>query len=96
VAAVVVAISAGDDLARLIESRDLPSDTVERLRACLDPVAMFPRIGRALAGRWEGFRVIPGPWPWMLVLYRYDDLADIVAIVASHDAREATSATSAP
>ena len=39
-------------------------------------------------------RFIRGPWPWMIVLYRYYEEADEVRIVAVRDAREATSPTS--
>jgi plasmid stabilization system protein ParE len=91
---VVVAQRARTDLAELIQTRSLPDDAVSRVRASIGPLASFPQIGKRLTGRWRGFRVILGPWPWMLIVYIYDEPTNTVAIVAIHDAREASSATS--
>jgi hypothetical protein len=38
--------------------------------------------------------MVLGPWPWMLLIYRYDEVADEVRVVAMHDARSAASALS--
>ncbi len=91
---VVVAQRARTDLAQLILTRSLPDDTVVRVRASIAPLVSFPQIGKRLNGRWRDFRVILGPWPWMLIVYVYDEPTNTVAIVAIHDAREASSATS--
>jgi len=93
-ARVVVAQRARADLAELILTRSLPADTAPRVRASIVTLASFPQIGKLLTGRWRGFRVILGPWPWMLIVYLYDEPTNTVAIAAIHDAREASSATS--
>lgn len=94
-ATVVVARRARSDLADLIETRDLPANTRERVRASIEPLAAFPRIGKRLTGRWRGFRLILGPWAWMLLVYVDDEPTDTVTIVAIHDARTISSATTA-
>ena len=93
-AKVVVAQRARTDLAQLILTPSLPADAVSRVRASIAPLASFPQIGKRLTGRWRDFRVILGPWPWMLIVYLYDAPTNPVAIAATHDAREASSATS--
>ena len=93
-ARVVVAQRARKDLAELIQTRSLPADTVPRVRSSIEPLASFPQIGKLLTGRWRGFRLILGPWPWMLIVYLYDEPTNTVAILAIHDAREASSVTS--
>lgn len=92
-ATVVVTRRARSDLARLIETRGLPADTRARVRASIEPLASFPQIGKRLMGRWRGFRVILGPWPWTLVVYIHEEAASTVTIVAIHDARSSASAT---
>jgi plasmid stabilization system protein ParE len=92
-AAVVVARRARSDLIDLIKTRRLPADAQARVRASIEPLGSFPQIGKRLTGRWLSFRVILGPWPWMLLVYVYDEATNIVTIVAIHDARSATSAT---
>jgi plasmid stabilization system protein ParE len=93
-ARVVVAQRARKDLAELIQTRSLPADTGSRVRSSIEPLASFPQIGKMLTGRWRGFRLILGPWRWMLIVYLYDEPTNTVAILAIHDAREASSATS--
>jgi len=46
-------------------------------------------IWPGLAGRWRGFRFILGPWPWMLLVYAWDETAEVVAVVTIQDARSA-------
>jgi len=92
-ARVVVAERARKDLAELILTRSLPADTRSRVRSSIEPLASFPQIGRLLTGRWRGFRLILGPWRWMLIVYLYDEPTNTVAILAIHDAREVSSAT---
>jgi plasmid stabilization system protein ParE len=93
-ARVVVAQRARTDLAELVQTRSLPADTALRVRASIEPLASFPQIGKRLTGRWRGFRVVLGPWPWMLIVCLYDEPTNTVAIAAIHDARGASSATS--
>lgn len=93
-AAVVIARSAVADLDDLIVSRGLPVNTRQRVRASLEPLAVYPLLGPALTGRWQGFRLILGPWPWMLLVYVYDEVANRVSVVTIQDARSARSATS--
>ena len=54
----------------------------------------FPLSGSQLQGRWAPTRFVLGPWPWLILLYDYDESADRVFVVAAHDARSATSARS--
>lgn len=93
-ATVVLAEPALADLDRLIATHSLPATTRGRVRASLEPLASFPLIGPMLTGRWHGFRFILGPWPWMLVVYEYDESIDQVGVVTIQDSRSARSATS--
>jgi plasmid stabilization system protein ParE len=93
VATVVVARRAKADLAELIKTHSLPENTRDRVRASIDPLASFPQIGKRLTGRWRGFRMILGPWAWMLVVYVLDGATGTVTVVAIHDARAMSSAT---
>lgn len=93
-ARVVVAPAANDDLDRLILSLHLPRSTRARVKARLSQLADFPRGGSELEGRWEGFRFVLGPWPWMLIIYAFDEEANQVSVVTIQDTRSARSATS--
>ena len=92
-ARVVVTPAARDDLARLIRTHSLPSDTTSRLALSLLPLAQFPLLGAGLEGRWEGFRFVLGPWRWMIVVYVVDDAGAEVSIVTIQDARSGRSPT---
>jgi hypothetical protein len=92
-ATVVVAESAQTDLNVLTLTHGLPASTRDRVKAALRPLATFPLLGPALTGRWQGLRFILGPWPWMLLVYEYDETADRVAVVTIQDARSARAAT---
>jgi hypothetical protein len=94
VARVIVAPKARDDLSTLINALNLPRDTRARVKKRLRPVGVLPEQGSELVGRWEGFRFVLGPWPWMLIIYAYDEDADQVNVVTIEDARSARSATS--
>jgi len=94
VTVVEVSLVAVADLGRLIRALELPADTTDRLRRSLDPLARFPRLGPALAGRWEGFRFLLGPWRWMLIVYVYVEDEDRVIVVGIHDARTSGAAIS--
>lgn len=91
---VFVTETARADLDRLIRSHTLPSSTRDRVKASLQPLATFPRLGRALSGRWTGLHVVLGPWPWMLVVYAFDESVDRVVVVTIQDCRSARGATS--
>ncbi len=94
-ARVVVTETARADLRELIATRGLPRSADERVRNAIRPLAEFPLLGPALVGAWKGYRFVLGPWPWMLIVYLYDDAIDQVSIVTIQDARSADTATSA-
>lgn len=94
-AKVVVAQRARTDLSHLITSRQLPTDTRERVRRSLSQLETFPLAGRRLLVGWRAYRLILGPWPWMLLIYQYDERTDTATVVAIHDARTGSAATSA-
>lgn len=91
---VVITATARTDLDRLIRTHTLPPSTLERVRAAIQPLKAYPRLGRALSGRWAGFRVVLGPWPWMLLVYVYDESIDRVTLVTVQDSRSARAASS--
>lgn len=92
-AQVELARAAVADLEKLVRTHSLPSDTRQRVRAVLEPLQRFPRLGAELTGRWEGFRFILGPWRWMLLVYLFDDDRDRVVVVTVQDARTSAAAT---
>jgi plasmid stabilization system protein ParE len=89
-----LSLAAVEDLDRMILTHSLPVDTRARVRRSLGSLGNFPRIGRQLDGRWEPFRLILGPWRWMLIVYFYDEQRDEVLIATIQDARSSTAATS--
>jgi plasmid stabilization system protein ParE len=93
VARVVVTATARADLHELIRTHSLPADTESRLGSALQPLAGFPRLGPELGGRFAGRRFILGPWRWMVVVYRWHEDRDLVAVLAIVDARSAGSPT---
>lgn len=93
-AQVELARAAVDDLDRLARTHSLPRDTRERVRASLQPLGQFPRLGPELTGRWEGFRFMLGPWRWMLLVYVLDESRDRVVIATIQDARTSSAVTS--
>jgi plasmid stabilization system protein ParE len=94
VSRVLIASEAAADLSRLIATHSLPADTPSRVRRSIEPLAHFPLLGASLEGRWHDFRFVLGPWRWMLIVYAYDDEADLVAVVTIQDGRTSTAATS--
>ena len=86
-ARVIVAESARADLEAMIVTHSLPGSTTGRVRMSLRALADFPQLGPALHGRWQGFRFILGPWPWMLVVYVWNEATNEVAVVTIQDAR---------
>jgi plasmid stabilization system protein ParE len=93
VAQVEVARAAVADLDELVRTHSLPPDTRQRVRDVLEPLQRFPGLGAELAGRWEGFRFIIGPWRWMLLVYVFDEDRDRVVVMTVQDARTSTGAT---
>jgi len=92
-ARVVVTQTARTDLDRLIRTHQLPASTRSRVRSAIEPLGAYPLLGRALTERWAAFRVVLGPWPWMLVLYVYDESTNVVAVVSIQDSRSSNAAT---
>ncbi len=84
---VVVADSANRTLSELIVSHSLPSDTRDRVADCFELLAEFPEYGRALKGKWKGYRAILGPWRWFIIIYSFYDEADTVVISGFYDGR---------
>jgi hypothetical protein len=94
VALVSLSVVAVEDLDRVILTHSLPADTRARVRRSLSALERFPRLGRRLEGRWAPFRLILGPWRWMLIVYAYDERQDQVVVATIQDARSSTAATS--
>jgi hypothetical protein len=55
----------------------------------------FPKLGPALAGRWDGYRFILGPWRWLILVYVFIEEEDRVVVVTIQDARSSTAVTAA-
>jgi hypothetical protein len=92
-ARVLITPRAAQDLRDLIDLLGLPSSTMVRVQRTLRTLERFPLAGRALLGRWEGTRFLIGPWPWMIIVYTFDEPDDSVYVVAVHDARSSSAAT---
>ena len=90
-AKIAVTPRARRDVTEAIANLGLPGDTWARIARSLRLLETFPLAGRALEGRWKPMRFVLGPWPWMILLYLYEEPADTVHLVAVHDARAATS-----
>jgi plasmid stabilization system protein ParE len=93
VARVELAVAAAEDLDSLIRTHSLPPDTRERVARSLESLAQFPRMGPPLAGRWQRFRFILGPWRWLILVYVYLETQERVVVVTIQDARSSTAAT---
>lgn len=89
----IVTPRAERDVEEAIANLGLPGDTWARIGHSLRLLEDFPLAGRALEGDWSAVRFLLGPWPWMILLYRYDEPSERVFLLAVHDARAATSAT---
>ena len=88
--AVELTPAAVEDLDKLIESHELPSETWDRVARSLMPLEQFPRVGRVLARPWSGFRYVIGPWSWMVLVYAYLEPEDRVVVVTIQDGRNST------
>lgn len=84
---VIVTPRAVDDLRSLTRALGLGPGAAARIQRALRILERFPRAGRALTGRWAGTSFLIGPWPWMILVYVYDEADDAVFIVAVHDGR---------
>jgi plasmid stabilization system protein ParE len=92
-AQVIVTPRAQRDVDEAISALGLPDGTWVRIARSLRVLETFPLAGAELAGQWASTRFVLGPWPWMILLYRYDESSERIYVVAMHDARSATSAT---
>jgi hypothetical protein len=90
---VELAAAAVEDLETIIRTHSLPADTPARVARSLRGLEMFPLLGPALSGRWEGFRFVLGPWRWLLLVYVFLESEDRVVVVTVLDARSAIAAT---
>lgn len=93
-ALVSLSVVAVEDLERMILTHSLPADTRARVRRSLSALERFPRLGRQLEGHWQPFRLILGPWRWMLIVYAYDEQQNQVLVATIQDARSSMAATS--
>ena len=83
---------ARDQLHELIETRQLPADTRERITRTLLTLEEFPRAGKQLSGVWRDCRALIGPWGWLILVYMYIEAEDRVVVIAFHDARTSDAA----
>jgi plasmid stabilization system protein ParE len=93
-AKLIVTPRAERDVEDAIADLGLPDDTWGRIGRSLRLLEDFPFAGRALEGKRAPARFLLGPWPWMILVYSYDESSDRVFLAAVHDARTATAATS--
>jgi len=83
---------AREELSELIEARNLPADTRERVSRSLRTLEEFPRAGKRLSGVWRDCRALVGPWGWLIVVYMYTDSDGRVVVIAFHDGRTSKNA----
>lgn len=83
---------ARDELRELIETRQLPSDTRQRVARSLLTLEEFPQAGKQLSGVWRDCRALIGPWGWLIVVYMYIEAENRAVIIAFHDARTSAAA----
>jgi hypothetical protein len=83
---------ARDELRELVETRQLPADTRDRVSRTLLTLEEFPRAGKQLSNVWRDCRALVGPWGWLIVVYMYIEAEDRVVIIAFHDARTSEAA----
>jgi hypothetical protein len=83
---------ARDELRGLIESRQLPANTRDRVVRSLLTLEEFPRAGKQLSGVWRDCRALVGPWGWLIVVYMYIESEGRVVVIAFHDARTSDAA----
>lgn len=78
------------DLREAVATLGLPANWSVRVARRLRGLETFPRLGPELP-RARGLRYLLGPWPWMIIVYRFDEDADAVWILSVQDARSSTS-----
>jgi hypothetical protein len=83
---------ARDELRGLVKTRQLPTDTRERVSRSLLILEEFPRAGKQLSGVWRDCRALIGPWGWLVVVYMCIEAEDRVVVIAFHDARTSDAA----
>lgn len=93
-ARVELSLAAVEHLDFMIVTHSLPVDTRARVKHSLGILEEFPLVGRQLEGRWQGLRLLLGPWRWLLLVYHYDEREDLVVVVTIQDARSSSAATS--
>ena len=86
-AQIVITAQARSDIEIAARTLELPPTYWVRIARSLRKLETFPLAGPQLQGRWAPNRLILGPWSWMILLYRYDEFADRVSVIAMHDAR---------
>lgn len=79
------------DVDAAIGSLELPADSWQRIAHSLRVLETFPLSGPRLEGRLAPNRFVLGPWPWMILVYRYDEGSDQVFLLAMFDARSSGS-----
>jgi len=79
------------DVNAAIGTLELPVDTWTRIIHSLRVLETFPLAGPRLEKRLAANRYLLGPWPWMILVYRYDEGSDQVFLLAMVDARSAGS-----
>jgi hypothetical protein len=92
-ASVELAVAAVQDHDALTRTHSLPEDTRARVVRSLRALERFPLMGPELAGQWEGFRFLLGPWRWMLLVYAFLESEERVVVVTIQDARSSTAVT---
>jgi hypothetical protein len=82
-------------LDQLVLSHSLPTDTRERVKHSLGRLERFRRLGPELAVLGDGseLRFLIGPWPWLVLVYLYDEREQRIVVVSPEDARAASSTT---
>jgi plasmid stabilization system protein ParE len=93
VARVELAVAAVEDLETLIRTHSLPAETRARVARSLSSLVEFPKLGPALMGRWDGHRLILGPWRWLILVYVLLEEEDRVVVVTIQDGRSSSAVT---
>jgi hypothetical protein len=75
---VIVTPQARGDVEEAIAGLILPADTWARIARSLAVLEIFPEAGHALEGRWAEARFVLGPWPWMILIYHYQETSERV------------------
>lgn len=91
-AVIEVTRQAREELRELIQTRQLPADTRERVSRSLLILGEFSRAGKQLSGAWRDCRALIGPWGWLIVVYMYIEAEDRTVVIAFHDARTSDAA----